>query len=479
MRSSLRLAQGAKQAASFSAQGAEVHATPGPYVWRSAATPGPSSGRLSGRSIAVKDNISYAGAPTTCSSRILEGYMPPYTATCVQRLIDEGAHIVGKTKMDEFGMGSENTHMPKGWGPVPNPSGPPGEPRSVGGSSGGSAAAVADGSAWAALGTDTGGSVRLPASFCGVVGLKPSYGMISRYGVVSYADSLDCVGVLGSTIDVVEEVFGVLSVPDERDMTCATAATRERAASIAAAAPSSMQGLRIGLPVQTHVQGAYQLPPALLEHLKSQGAELVPVDIPALRLSLPAYYVLATAEAASNLGRFGGSWWGSAWERARDDESGTERRRRIRSEGFGYEVRKRIMAGTHTLTADAFNNSYLKALALRHDLKQQYSDVFALAHPLRGEGRQGGVHVLLHPTAIGPAPRLHDDGSGDDARYEYLQDVLTASANLAGLPAMSVPASRVDGWPVGVSIVGQWGTEDVVFRAGRGVEAWVQASASS
>ncbi|BEI96273.1 hypothetical protein CcaverHIS631_0112220 [Cutaneotrichosporon cavernicola] len=479
MRSSLRLAQGAKQANCGAAFGGETYSLPGPYAWRNPAAAGPSSGRLAGRPIAVKDNISYAGAPTTCSSRILEGYTPPYTAACVQRLVDEGAHIVGKTKMDEFGMGSENTHMPEGWAPVPNPSGPAGEARSVGGSSGGSAAAVAEGSAWAALGTDTGGSVRLPASFCGVVGLKPSYGMISRYGVVSYADSLDCVGVLGSTIDVVEEVFGVLSGPDGRDMTCASAQTRERAAEIAAAAPSSLEGLRIGLPVQTHVEGAYQIPRALLEHLKSQGAELVPVDIPALRLSLPAYYVLATAEAASNLGRFGGSWWGSSWERTRDDDSGVERRRRIRSEGFGYEVRKRILAGTHALTADAFNNSYLKALALRHDLKQQYADVFALPHPAKGVGREGGVHVLLHPTAIGPAPRLQDDGKGEDARYQYLQDVLTTSANLAGLPAMSVPASRVDGWPVGVSVVGQWGTEDVVFRTGRGIEEWAKASGSS
>lgn len=324
-----------------------------------------------------------------------------------------------------------------------------------------------------ALGTDTGGSVRLPASFCGVVGLKPSYGMISRFGVVAYADSLDCVGVLGQTVDTVSEVFGVLSSSDERDMTCASAARRERASSISASAPSSLQGMRIGLPIQTHVEGAYQLPTALLQNLKDQGAVLVPVDIPALRLSLPAYYVLATAEAASNLGRFGGSWYGASWERGKDDDSGVERRRRIRTEGFGYEVRKRILAGTHALTADAFNNSYLKALALRRSLRQQYTDVFRLGHAQTGAaGREGGVDVLLHPTAVGPAPRLAEDGKGEDARDEYLQDILTTSASLAGLPALSVPAGHVEGWPVGVSVVGQWGTEDVVFRAGRAVEAW-------
>lgn len=319
--------------------------------------------------------------------------------------------------------------------------------------------------------------MRLPASFCGVVGLKPSYGMISRFGVVAYADSLDCVGVLGQTVDTVSEVFGVLSSPDERDMTCASAAQRERAAIIADTAPPSLAGMRIGLPIQTHVEGAYQLPVPLLSHLKEQGAVLVPVDIPALRLALPAYYVLATAEAASNLGRFGGSWYGSAWERAKDDESGVERRRRIRTEGFGYEVRKRILAGTHALTSDAFNNTYLKALALRRSLKEQYADVFRLAHPWGGEGREGGVDVLLHPTAIGPAPHLAEDGKGEDARYEYLQDILTASANLAGLPAMSVPAGRIEGWPVGVSVAGQWGTEDVVFRVGRAVEEWTAVEA--
>lgn len=319
--------------------------------------------------------------------------------------------------------------------------------------------------------------MRLPASFCGVVGLKPSYGMISRFGVVAYADSLDCVGVLGQTVDTVAEVFGVLSSPDEKDMTCASASQRARAAEIASSAPSSLKGMRIGLPVQTHVESAYQIPTSLLSHLKDQGATLVPVDLPALRLSLPAYYVLATAEAASNLGRFGGSWYGSSWERGRDDNTGVERRRRIRTEGFGYEVRKRILAGTHALTADAFNNSYLKALALRRELRQQYADVFRLQHAqTMAPGREGGVDVLLHPTAVGPAPRLGEGGKGEEARDEYLQDILTTSASLAGLPAMSVPAGKVEGWPVGLSVVGQWGTENVVFSAGRAIEQWTSSS---
>lgn len=195
--------------------------------------------------------------------------------------------------------------------------------------------------------------MRLPASYCGVVGLKPSYGMVSRYGVVSYADSLDCVGVLGKTVDTVAEVFGVISHPDENDMSCASAQSREAAATLLAQAPTSVQGLRIGIPVQTHVEGNFQLPTALLEHMRDQGATLHAVDMPALPLALPAYYVLSAAEAASNLGRFGGGWYGSTWERERvDGESGVARRRRIRTEGFGYEVRKRIMAGTHALTAE-------------------------------------------------------------------------------------------------------------------------------
>lgn len=322
-----------------------------------------------------------------------------------------------------------------------------------------------------ALGTDTGGSVRLPASYCGVVGFKPSYGMISRYGVVSYADSLDCVGILAQSTKDARTVFGVVSQPDDNDMTCASKDARRKAAP--AAASASDRPLRIGIPIQTHLEKPnVQLDPELLEHLQSQGATLHSVDLPSFGMALPAYYVLACAEAASNLGRFGGSWYGSTWEKERvDGESGVARRRRIRTRGFGEEVQKRILAGTYALTADAFNNSYLKALQLRQAVKRDFASVLRTPHPLvGGTAPTNGVDVLLFPTAVRTAPILGEAAGGAG---EYLQDLLTVPASLAGLPAISVPAGRgEDGWPVGVSLVSQWGLDEVVFRAAEAVESW-------
>ncbi|WVQ97706.1 hypothetical protein IAU59_004820 [Kwoniella sp. CBS 9459] len=476
---------------------------PTPYSWVNPATPSSSTGPLAGRSIAIKDNISYTSAPTSCSSSILEDYDPPYDATCVKSLVKAGAHIAGQTKMDEFGMGSQTTHLPPTYTPVHNPATPREDdpPRSAGGSSGGSAAAVAEGSVWAALGTDTGGSVRLPASYCGVVGLKPSYGMISRRGVVSYADSLDCVGILARDVDTVEEVFGVMSHPDEGDMTCAPTSSRSKASSILAehlsklsASPgggeSSISGLRIGIPRNT-----LDTPSDLLSYLQSRGAILQHVSIPSLDLALPAYYVLASAEASSILGRFGGGWYGSSSERDKTTdkqvqlkESGEERRRRIRTEGFGMEVKKRILTGTYALSADEFNNTYLKALQLRRLLRRDYQTLFRIPHPLRYQDKNNSAHpssyadgidLILHPTAIRTAPVLDSGSSIDKNRKaskgsdEYAQDLLTVPASLAGLPAMSVPAGRGDdGWPVGVSVTSQWGMEGLVFRLGKAIESW-------
>ncbi|KAK4683878.1 aspartyl-tRNA(Asn)/glutamyl-tRNA(Gln) amidotransferase subunit A, partial [Tremellales sp. Uapishka_1] len=456
---------------------------PSPYSWMNPAVAGPSSGPLAGRNIAIKENISYTAAPTSCSSLILQDYHPPYNATCVSTLLSSGAHIVGQTKMDEFGMGSQTTHLPPNYTPVHNPSAPDvkSAPRSAGGSSGGSAAAVAEGSCWAALGTDTGGSVRLPASYCGVVGLKPSYGMISRYGVIAYADSMDCVGVLGRTVDTVKQVYDTLSHPDPNDMTCISSHLRSL---VPTRHTSSIEGLRIGIPREISVHS----PPLLIKHLESQGATFHPVSLPSLDMALPAYYVLASAEAASNLGRFGGGWFGSVWEKDTVVESGEQRRRRIRTAGFGNEVKKRILAGSYALTAEwvfpfpisfhltigcsAFNNSYLKALHLRRLLRTDFNNIFRIPHSLVNDDAytppSDGIDVLLHPTAIRTAPPLDERG-----KSEYLQDLLTVPASLAGLPALSVPAGKgEDGWPVGVSLVGQWGTEKMLFDIGRGVESW-------
>lgn len=297
--------------------------------------------------------------------------------------------------------------------------------------------------------------MRLPAAYCGVVGLKPSYGLVSRHGVIAYADSLDTVGVLAGSVSDVEAVFDVISGPDENDMTCATA---ERRTSLPAA-PASLKGLRIGLPIQTHAKGCEQVDPSLLEFLQGEGAELVALSMPSLRLALPAYYVLSAAEAASNLGRFGGSWYGPA---AGDvaGESGADRRRRLRTEGFGAETRKRLLAGTYALTADAFRNSYLKALHLRRQVQADFEHVFA------------GVDAIVTPTAVGIAPRADGSDAEGTPGAEYLQDVLTVPASLAGLPGMSVPSGTRDGWPVGTLVTGPWGSEKVVFALGRGIERW-------
>ncbi|WWC87280.1 aspartyl/glutamyl-tRNA(Asn/Gln) amidotransferase, A subunit [Kwoniella dendrophila CBS 6074] len=453
-------------------------ASPTPYSWISNATPGSSTGKLAGKAIAIKDNISYTVAPTSCSSSILRDYNPPYNATCVQSLISEGAHIVGQTKMDEFGMGSTTSHLPSYYSPVHNPASPqPNEPpRSAGGSSGGSAAAVAEGSSWAALGTDTGGSVRLPASFCGVVGLKPSYGLISRRGVVAYADSLDCVGVLGRDIDTVEQVFEVVSQPDERDMTCASLSSRNKALEILKSyiPETGIEGIRIGLPKEI-TQTASS---SLLDYLKNQGAIIQEVSLPSIEKALPAYYVLASAEASSNLGRFGGNWFGSSITDT-VDKNGEERRKRIRTQGFGKEVKKRILAGTWALSADEFDNTYLKALYLRQLLRQNYQSLFRIPHPhsshqqIHKDGKKGVIDLILHPTAIGTAPLLNSGEKGTKGSDEYSQDLLTVPASLAGLPSMSVPAGKgQDGWPLGVSLTGQWGMEKLIFRLGRVIEEW-------
>ncbi|ADV24331.1 aspartyl-tRNA(Asn)/glutamyl-tRNA (Gln) amidotransferase subunit A [Cryptococcus gattii E566] len=463
---------------------------PTPYSWVDSAPTVKVDGPLSGMTIALKENISYSYAPTTCSSTILKDYKPPFDATCVSSLIAAGAQIVGMTKMDEFGMGSLTTHLPPYYSPVYNPASPsPEEPhRSAGGSSGGSAAAVAEGSCDAALGTDTGGSVRLPASYCGVVGLKPSYGLISRRGVVAYGDSLDCVGVLAREVDTVERVFNVLSHPDDNDMTCASAGPRSQALSILKAhlailptTAGPLSDCRIGVPSQASLPPPYiNTPRSLLSHLQSLGATLHPVSLPSLPKALPAYYVLASAEASSNLGRYGGSWFAGQNEKAlgkRPEENGIQRRIRVRSEGFGMEVKKRILAGTHALSADEFNNTYLKALYIRRCLKKDYQAIFRIPYPLSSSSAvlsPDGVDFIIHPTAICTAPTTNPTGK-DSGQKEatYIQDLLNVPASLAGLPSMSVPAGRgPDGWPIGVAITGQWGMEDLVFRLGRTIEKW-------
>ncbi|KAH9039290.1 amidase signature enzyme [Lactarius pseudohatsudake] len=449
-----------------------------------------SEGPLQGITVAVKDNICTKNMPTTCSSAMLRDFTSPFDATVVQLLSDSGATIIGKTNCDEFGMGSLNIHSVHG--PVVNPYQHPAsavewhvrERRSAGGSSGGSAAAVAAGMCDVALATDTGGSVRLPASYCGVVGLKPSYGLISRWGVVSFADSLDCVGIIGKNVASTSRVFDVLSKFDERDPTAARSSTREKAQELSfeqmvegLSCSRDLTGLHIGIPqeyfpasLDSSIVSPFR---RVVRALKTRGATVLPVSLPSTRYALSAYYVIASAEASSNLARYDGVQYGLHVPLPPGDisRSPADVYAHSRTAGFGAEVKRRILLGTYALTADAFDNYFLQSQRLRQCIRDDFMRVFRVPNPLAESParNEAGVHVLLHPSAVRTAPHL-DEQDGLDA---YTQDVLTVPASLAGLPALSVPitaGAEGDGWPLGVSIVGQWGCEKMVLAVGAAIE---------
>ncbi|VDC02898.1 unnamed protein product [Peniophora sp. CBMAI 1063] len=421
---------------------------------------------------------------------MLRDYTPPFDATVVDILRREGAHLAGKTNLDEFGMGSLNAHS--AFGPVTNPfnSAVADAPRhAAGGSSGGSAAAVAAGLCDAALGTDTGGSVRLPASYCGVVGLKPSYGMLSRWGVISYADSLDCVGILGKDVETTLTLFDTISQYDPKDPTSASDAVRRRAKTgcdehmSSWAKGDNLTGLRVGVPQEyfpaSLSEEVQQRLRDVLKALREAGAELVPVSLPNTKYALSAYYVLASAEASSNLARYDGVQYGLQVP-PQPHQIGTvaDTYALSRTAGFGPEVQKRILLGAYALSAEAFDNYFLKAQRLRNLIREDFRSVFSVPDPLidATSSPSDGVHVLLHPSAIRTAPLLPDATEAEveiksDGAGEYVQDVLTVPASLAGLPAVSVPAPCTgDQWPIGVSVVGQWGCEEMVLRVAHAIE---------
>lgn len=331
----------------------------------------------------------------------------------------------------------------------------------------------------------TGGSVRLPASYCGVVGLKPSYGLISRWGVVSFADSLDCVGIIGKNVASASRVFDVLSKFDERDPTAARSSTREKARELCSeqmveglsSASSDLTGLHIGIPqeyfpasLDSSIISPFR---RVVRALKTRGATVRPVSLPNTRYALSAYYVIASAEASSNLARYDGVQYGmhvplppGAIARSPADVYA-----HTRTAGFGAEVKRRILLGTYALTADAFDNYFLQSQRLRQCIRDDFMRVFRVPNPLAVSPvrNESGVHVLLHPSAVRTAPHL-DEQDGLDA---YTQDVLTVPASLAGLPALSIPitaGAEGDGWPLGVSIVGQWGCEKMVLAIGAAIE---------
>jgi len=409
---------------------------------------GDDDGPLADRTVAIKDNISTAGIRTTCGSEMLADYVPPYDATVVERLKGAGATVVGKTNMDEFGMGT--TTETSAFGPTRNPVD---ESRVPGGSSGGSAAAVAAGEADVALGSDTGGSVRCPAAFCGVVGIKPTYGLVSRYGLVAYANSLEQIGPLAPTVEEAAEVLEVIAGPDERDAT-----TREAGADAdyASAADGDVEGLSIGVPTEL-IEGADERVverfEATLDDLEAQGAETHEVSLPSVEHAVQAYYVIAMSEASSNLARFDGVRYGPETD---VEGNWNDAFARVREEGFGDEVKRRILLGTYALSAGYHDKYYAKAQDARAWLKRDFDDALAEAD------------VLASPTM--PVLPFELGESLDDPLQMYLADANTVPVNLANLPAISVPAGRADGLPVGFQLIGPaFGERDIV-RAASAVE---------
>lgn len=387
------------------------------------------AGALAGIMVAVKDNISTQGIETTCASKILKGYVPPYDAHVVTKLKLAGAAIAGKTNMDEFGMGTTTENS--GFGPTTNPHD---TTRVPGGSSGGSAAAVASGMVPMALGTDTGGSIRCPAAFCGCVGLKPTYGRVSRYGLIAYANSLEQIGPMAQNVTDVSRLMQVIAGYDPRDTT-----SYDRP--FIHTPVADIVGLKMGIPeeyfgtgVDPKVATVVQRAIAKLEEL---GATTVPCSIPSMEYALAAYYVICTSEASSNLARFDGVRYGLA---ADSKKSWHDAYREVRRAGFGTEVRRRIMLGTFALSSGYYGKYYAKAQVARENVKKDFARILS------------GVDVIVGPTMPTIAFRL---GEKSDPLSMYLSDILTVPANLAGIPAISVPCGKVDGMPVGFQIMGK------------------------
>ena len=409
---------------------------------------------LLGVPIAVKDNICTRGLRTTASSRILETYVPPYDATVVERLEAAGAVIVGKTNCDEFAMGSSTENS--AFGPTRNPWR---TDRIPGGSSGGSAAAVAARLVPLALGSDTGGSIRQPAAMCGVVGLKPTYGRVSRYGLLAFASSLDQIGPIATSVEDAGLVLSVIAGHDPRDATSSQAAVTEFTPE-----PSleSLKGLRVGVPralvgegVEASVSAAFE---QALATLADRGAAIVDIDLPHSRHAIPVYYLLATAEASSNLARYDGVRYGTR----SSGETLAATYERTRGSGFGAEVKRRIMLGTYVLSAGYYDAYYLKAQQVRTLITSDYDAALER------------VDLVAMPTSPTGAFRLGERLA--DPLQMYLADVFTVGANLAGLPAITVPCGfTAEGLPVGLQLTGRRMEEAVMLRAGWAYErvtAW-------
>jgi aspartyl-tRNA(Asn)/glutamyl-tRNA(Gln) amidotransferase subunit A len=404
---------------------------------------------LAGIPIAIKDNMCIEGTHTTCGSKILGTYHPPYTATVVERLQSAGAMVIGKTNLDEFAMGSSTENS--AFGPTRNPWD---ISRAPGGSSGGSAAAVAAGMAAAALGSDTGGSIRQPASFCGVVGMKPTYGRVSRYGLVAFASSLDQIGPFTRSVEDMGLVLNVICGKDARDATSASQPVPDFTQGLSA----GVKGMRIGVPfsflgehIDTSVRACFD---GLVESLKREGATITEIDLPHARHGLAAYYIIANAEASANLARFDGIRYGHRSARAKSlDDVYTQ----TREEGFGREVKRRVLLGTYVLSAGYYDAYYRRAQQVRTLIIRDFASAYEKCD------------VVLLPTAPTPAFKLGE--KTEDPILMYLNDIFTIPVNLAGLPGISVPCGLSPaGLPIGAQLIGRAFDETTLLRAAAGIE---------
>lgn len=412
---------------------------------------GSSASPLCGVPVAIKDVLCTEGIETTAGSKILQGFIPPYTSTAVQRLIDAGAIVVGKTNCDEFAMGSSNENS--AYGPVSNPWD---TTRVPGGSSGGSAAAVAAGTVTFSLGTDTGGSIRQPAALCGVVGMKPTYGRVSRYGVVALASSLDQVGPFTQTVEDCAMVYGAIAGHDPRDSTSSPSAVDDPLITLR----RGVEGLRLGVPKEYFGEGLDSGVKATVEkalqQLESLGAKLVEVSLPTTDVGLSTYYIIMPAECSSNLARYDGVRFGHCAPQS----SLTATYMTSRDEGFGPETKRRLMLGTYALSSGYYDAYYRKAQKVRTLVAEDFSRVFR------------DVDALVCPTSpVVAFPK----GDRSDPYSMYLCDVLTIPVNLAGLPGLSLPCGFVDGLPVGLQVIGPRFADNLVLQVAYAYEqstAW-------
>jgi aspartyl-tRNA(Asn)/glutamyl-tRNA(Gln) amidotransferase subunit A len=417
----------------------------------------PADGPLAGMPVAVKDNICTLEYTTSCGSRILEGYRSPFEATAITRLKTAGALIAGKTNCDEFAMGSSTEHS--AFGRTLHPIDPA---RVPGGSSGGSAALVGVGAVPAALGSETGGSVRQPAAFCGVVGIKPTYGRVSRYGLVAFGSSLDQIGVFGRTVSDAGRVLAAISGRDPLDATC-----EDRDPLPLPAIPENLQGFVIGIPKEYFPPdldpGVRRACDRLIRLLKDLGAAVRDVSLPHTAYAIPTYYIVAPAEASSNLARYDGVRYGPRFDGAVDVRA---LYRSTRGRGFGPEVRRRILVGTYVLSSGYYDAYYRRAQRMRALIAQDFRNVF-----------DRGVDLLFTPST--PTPAFTAGEKLGDPVAMYLADIFTVTANLAGLPALTLPIGRVSGLPVGGQLIGPPFLEDEMLEAAFTLERAVDAEAEA